>query len=748
MKHSIVYRFIIWLFFSLMFVSARAQTIRLIDNRNAQAVEHATVYYQTPSGLRGHVASDNEGKVFIKNKSYPVIITIQHPNYFILTDTLTSDKGTIEIKLKFHHLQTEDVVVTAQYAPGLATKAVQQIRIIDAAKIKAMGAQNLRDVLSNELNIRLSQDNILGSSLSLQGVSGQNVKILVDGVPVIGRLNGSIDISQLNMNNVERIEVIEGPLSVNYGTDALAGTINIITKKQTAKKPELSLNTYYESVGNYNANIRAGITRNANSLLLTAGRNYFDGWRNADALFTYEGDRVANANRFMNWKPKEQYFGSVTFGRKFKTFQTYYTLDGFKEQITNKGLPRLPYYESAFDDYYYTTRINNAVNINGKVNAKNSLQVIMAYNYYQRIKNTYYTDLTTLNKELTQNAGDQDTSVFKTFNTRANWIHQNDSHKVNYELGMDINHETATGARMKSTAQYMGDYAAFVTMQYKPNSKWIIKPGVRYSYNTIYKAPIIPSVQAKYQANSKYTVRFSYAKGFRAPTLKEMYFLFVDVNHNVQGNPDLKAEQSHNFRASIHRTDNSISTCVKTEGTLFLNHLTQMISLAQSSGTMYSYFNIDKFSTAGAQLSTELAWEKFKIKVAASYIGRSNQLETKNEWQLYWSPEAQTNVVYANYKKNYSFALFYKYTGALPVFVTDASNQIVQSKLQAYHMADFTATKSTKNRKITVGAGVKNLFDVTNILGSSSSGAHSSGSNSVAIGVGRTVFVKLDYNIF
>ena len=54
------------------------------------------------------------------------------------------------------------------------------------------------DVLEQEINIRLSQDNILGSSLSIQGLDGQNIKIMIDGVPVIGRLDGNIDISQIN----------------------------------------------------------------------------------------------------------------------------------------------------------------------------------------------------------------------------------------------------------------------------------------------------------------------------------------------------------------------------------------------------------------------------------------------------------------------------------------------------------------------------------------------------------------------
>ena len=54
--------------------------------------------------------------------------------------------------------------------------------------------------------------------------------MLVDGVPVRGRLNGQVDLSQLSLNNVERVEIVNGPMAVEYGTNALAGTINLITK--------------------------------------------------------------------------------------------------------------------------------------------------------------------------------------------------------------------------------------------------------------------------------------------------------------------------------------------------------------------------------------------------------------------------------------------------------------------------------------------------------------------------------------
>lgn len=146
----------------------------------------------------------------------------------------------------------ESIVVTGQMKNSTVDLSVQKIKVIDRAKIDKMGAVSLRDVLTNELNFRITQDAVLGSRISVQGLSGSQVKILMDGVPIIGRLDGNIDLNQINLNNIERIEIIEGPMSVIYGTDASAGVINLITKKSSKNLYDLNANIYHDSKGNYN----------------------------------------------------------------------------------------------------------------------------------------------------------------------------------------------------------------------------------------------------------------------------------------------------------------------------------------------------------------------------------------------------------------------------------------------------------------------------------------------------------------
>ena len=103
------------------------------------------------------------------------------------------------------------------------------------------------------------------------------------------------------------------------------------------------------------------------------------------------------------------------------------------------------------------------------------------------------------------------------------------------------------------TQAEIGDYALFTSSEYKPINGLIIRPGLRYSYNTSYKSPLIPSLNLRYNRND-WIFRTSYSSGFRAPSIKDLYFNFVDSNHDIQGNPNLTAETSHNFSFSGVKT--------------------------------------------------------------------------------------------------------------------------------------------------------------------------------------------------
>lgn len=195
------------------------------------------------------------------------------------------------------------VVATGNIMPSSQSSTVHNVKIITAKTIERQGVFNLKDLLLKENTIRISNDNLLGSSMSLQGISGQNIKILLDGVPITGRENGNIDLGQMNLNTIERIEIIEGPLSVIYGTDALGGVINMISKRivlDSAKPYTAFANAYSESIKQNNFGAGAMLKVSGIDIGASVNRNFFGGY-----------NPVSNS-RVMLWKPKEQLFGNFT----------------------------------------------------------------------------------------------------------------------------------------------------------------------------------------------------------------------------------------------------------------------------------------------------------------------------------------------------------------------------------------------------------------------------------------------------
>ena len=252
-----------FILFFFTFNLLAAQNIRVLDSKSKSPLPGASIELKLIEGNSIFLGSDENGDATANSHHFEkqkyALLKVSYIGYQMYLDTLFSGENKI-ILLQPKDYLIDDVVVTAQYSPTSVENSVHKIKVISRQKIDDMAAVNLRDVLTNELNIRISQDNVLGSGMSLQGISGQNVKILIDGVPVIGRMDGQIDLNQINLNNVERIELIEGPLSVNYGSNALAGTINIITKKHQDEKLSLGINSYTENIGTYNLETNIGFT--------------------------------------------------------------------------------------------------------------------------------------------------------------------------------------------------------------------------------------------------------------------------------------------------------------------------------------------------------------------------------------------------------------------------------------------------------------------------------------------------------
>jgi outer membrane receptor for ferrienterochelin and colicins len=652
--------------------------------------------------------------------------------------------------------ELSEVVITGQYLPQSARNSVYQVRSISKERIQQQAATKLQDVLSNELNIRFSQDLATGGSgITMMGLRGQNVKILVDGLPMTGRQGTSneVDINQIDINSIEKIEIVEGPMSVVYGADALAGVINIITKKANRSKFAVTARLQEESIGDEYGidkgihNQHAGLTFRHKKWELggAIGRNYFGGWKDTAT------------GRELVWHKKDQIVGNGFVGYLDGKLNLRYRFDGLDEIITNPGnYSALPdpnsgnYY--AYDQEYLSQRLIQQLQGSYSVSSRLNLQLQTAYNHYSR-----QVFSTTVNKEsgdvrLDPAPGKQSEVDFNGFTARGT-VYYKLSSVFSFQPGIDVNLDRGKGERLKAGNNAVDDYAFFLTSEITPTSKINIRPGIRIIKNSVYDAPpVVPSINTKIALTDHLDLRLSYARGFRAPSLRELYFDFVDANHNVFGNPDLKAETSHSFNGSLTLKKITPQQVVySTVLTGFYNNVRNMIDYQFSSTNPNEarLMNLYQSKTAGVSLATITKYKNWNLSLGGSYTGFYNDLSADDESlpELQWSAEVNSQVGYTFSKAGLSFNLFYKFTGERPYYVTDnATQEIIPTTLEGYHMADLTAVKKL-GKYFAISAGVRNLFDVDRIASSHSSagGVHSdSGTRNIASG--RAFFAGLQFN--
>jgi len=335
-----------------------------------------------------------------------------------------------------------------------------------------------------------------------------------------------IDLNQINLQNIERIEIIEGPMSINYGTDALGGVINLITKKNKKKQLDGHAGIYTESSGVFNLNAGAGIGFKKLGFQFNAGRNFFNGYHPNE-----------NETRFKIWKPVEQNFYDLNAQLSSKIGNFRWQNSYFNEVVTNKDSGTItPFYAYALDEYYTSKRFTSGLFYDKKLNQKHAINLVVSGSYYKRTKNTYRKDLVSLDEELTSAPEQHDTNYFNLWMSRGTFNKSMPNEKFNYQIGYEVNFEQARGEKILDKKQQISDLNIFAGAEYRILPHLIIRPGFRAIKHSRFNAPFVPAIHLKWDATEHLKIRASYAKGFRAPSLKEMYLNFVDPRHNVHGN--------------------------------------------------------------------------------------------------------------------------------------------------------------------------------------------------------------------
>lgn len=710
--------------------------IRVTDSKSHEPVAFAHVCFEglihkTPKYILTTIEGTCINPVTEKSR-----IIVSYMGYSTYDDTISPGQS-LDITLDPSILNMQEVVVTAQYAPERADKSIYKIDVISHREIESKAATNLSDLLRTETNLKVQSGGVLGSSLQMQGLSGENIKILMDGVPLIGRMNGNFDLNQLNLYNIDHVEVIEGPMSVIYGSNALAGAINLISRENTTSVLNTSFTSLYESVGQYN--FAASVSGNAgkHGYNIDGGRNFFDG-------FNYH-----DTSRSMTFKPNRQYFfnGYYLFSPKNMKFKL--TGDYFNELLEDKG-PLLPaYYETAIDHYYNTIRYSGRADYSLNLPGQHYITGVLSYSLYDRITREYSMDLTTLRK--TESESGYNKTGIKSLIGRATYSRNDTVRNFNYQTGLDVDVETVTGKRIAGNQQQIGDYALFLMMKWEPWKVFSLQPGVRFIYNTKYPAPVVYALSLRYEPFSRTLLRFSYARGFRAPDIKQLYMDFVDVNHNVQGNPDLKAEQSHNLNLNLTYGAERKKTAYSFSLTGFFNAIENHIDLASTGAgiTSYTYINISQYQTTGVEASgTVNLYPAIRLQAGVSHTGKRGSVGGEMAGQDFvFATDYTLNGSYRFNTLDFTISAFYKHTGKTSNVVT-LEESTAYYTIDPYDLLDLTLIKGFWKNRIRLSAGAKNLLDVKSVpVTGESGGAHTGGgSGSTSVLYGRSYFLGLSFN--
>lgn len=720
----------------VLFVSTNgwAQTmIRGVDVETNFEVSSIDCYYTNNDGDSDTVMSDNG--IVLLPPIHSQNVTLFSAGYLPQNLLIYPNKNYI-IELAKSYYNLNEVVVTDIHSKRSYTNTVLNISKINKQQIEQMGAVDLKDALSFQNNIRLSRDNAIGSSgLSLMGMSGDNVKILIDGVPVIGRLFNQLDLEQFNLENLKQIEIVKGPMSVIYGSNALAGSINLITNN-SIEKTRFNLNANYESDGQYNSTGTFSNVYGNHFVTLSGGRTMFTGWSQQ------------NSTRTFDWIPKEQYTGRLQYSYKHDDAKINFRTEALRSKLIDRGLPLLPYEESAIDQQYVNYRFDNSLSYENRI-GNSSIQLIAGNNNFKRVKNKYLKDLTTLEQQIVPGKTDQDTQTFNASVFRLIFGPDQDKTRgIETLFGLDGNYEIGTGNRIKNTTQSQYDIAFFGSAEKQLTSFLLLRAGVRYAYNSAFDAPLLYSLQSKINLPHSQLVKFSYGRGFRAPSLKELYLDFNDSSHEVFGNSSLNAESSHSYTFTYIKYMKYKNVQLSSSIDAFYNDVQDKIELIVTGPIQAQYGNIGAYKSIGGGFNQTIKSKQIKVNCSFNYTGIYNGIDgQKNEF--YFSPQWTLNPNYALLNSNLTLGLYINYLGAVNrVFAGEDGTDLNIQQQDAYTMTDATLHKLWLNKRLKTTLGVRNLLGVINVNATNTEVAHTSSASFVSISPGRTYFLTVRYELF
>ena len=542
-------------------------------------------------------------------------------------------------------IYSDTIFVTANKSERQFKNIAVPISIVNAKYINQTGSLRLADVLKEQNGISMTSG--FGAGVQLQGLNPDYTIILIDGEPLIGRTAGVLDLNRITVGNIKKIEIVKGPSSSLYGSEAMAGVINIITDK-TATYP-------------LQASVRYGSYKTIDANLITS-KNY--------KKFFYQG--------FYNFYSTEGFSIKPNSNKRFITPIERFTItQSLKYQITPKTNLDL---NIRYNDENIKSVIavaNNGTTIYSNGNENNNDQnasIILNHQFNDKIKTKFNSYLTYFKakQDLVTLSGSPYNDLFKqNFKRFENQTEFQINKHTNTIVGIGIVGENVNSSRYDFVDSVKTNSIKYIFNQWEWNngSKLFVNAGFRYDNNLNYASAFSPKVAILYKLKTNTRIKLSIGQGFKAPDFRQLYLNFTNAaagGYSVFGSVEAQKVieklstlgQIGNLFSNYYqlkKLEPEYSTGVhlswEWEPTynnqivvqLFRNDIKNLIDVQQvgnyaSGAQIYSYLNIKNAYTTGVEFEAKQKLNKYiNLSLGYQYLetGDKDQIKTIKSGTVY-----------------------------------------------------------------------------------------------------------------
>ncbi|QDR79095.1 TonB-dependent receptor plug domain-containing protein [Sporomusa termitida] len=501
----------------------------------------------------------------------------------------------------------DKVVVTANRVPTQAAKSGANVTVITREQIENGQYLNLGDVLRDVNGVIVSGKGFLGAAQSVRLNGDDRVLFMIDGRK-IGRPEGGGGRSTfdpntiISMNNIERIEIVKGGASALYGSDAVGGVINIITRKGAEDKTTLDFTTGSWGTRNYKMSTQA--QANGYSLYITADKKHQDYSEYNVVNPSLTGG--SNKGDTYRWSNSEFDGQGITLRLDKEIDANHSWTVNFEHWNDEGGQPNRVTTQSSNRSTHLTNNIALTYNFN---QVKEVPGFIRAYSNYQNMdfSGTYKSRTQGLEYQTGWQLDENNTLV-----AGLDWIKGT------------VLENTGGGYADKAIT----NQALYLQDIYHVTDKLIITPGLRYDHHSKFGGQTTPKLNASYSVDNTTDVYVAYNRVFNAPNLDDLYYYSPpgDSWGGMVGNPDLKPESGHVISAGVNK---KISDATLLKLYYFASKLSDAIAWKADDPndylTDYRPQNIDKQKKRGFEIDLHhKISEKYYTEVGYSHVHIEN----------------------------------------------------------------------------------------------------------------------------